>query len=405
MNAFKRLLILAAFVTLSGLKAENVAAAGGLGASCNGNLHTLVITNFIEASVYLNGSRPPAPADYPSVTSITYPASGSAVIVDPVLLLNGASVYVVDQNGNTATAVCGNGPLPTVIGLTPPPTPTATPTDTRTPTNTPGPQTATNTPVNIPPNTPVNTQVAPSSTPVPPATLTEVPSQQPSDTPQPTATEVPSQQPGETPQATDTAVLSQQPADTLQPTATDATVEQPTETPQPTASLPATQAATGSGASLCVTVFRDANNNQKFDDGEALLPGMVLTLSLPAGTVGQMTSTADGASCFNSLSSGDYRLDALPPDGYTLTTTSPVNIRVADGSDAKAMFGALQNVQTAQVTPSDTASAATPTPTPTPAPAASANLLESVPTSICLLGILAIFLIGILLGYLVARRR
>ncbi|MCX5676950.1 MAG: SpaA isopeptide-forming pilin-related protein [Planctomycetota bacterium] len=66
------------------------------------------------------------------------------------------------------------------------------------------------------------------------------------------------------------------------------------------------------------TAFLDTNQNNQLDAGEAYLAGAQVQLYNEDGTslIGQTTTDAQGAYCFDGLTPGAYRLVETPPSGY-----------------------------------------------------------------------------------------
>lgn len=143
---------------------------------------------------------------------------------------------------------------------------------------------------------------------------------------------------------------------TAEPTA-EPTQAPPTETPAPTLTptdlppAPVTQVASVDVpdiTSLCVWVFEDANQNRIQEEGERLLPDAQLAL-MQGETIFREYST-DGVSepfCFTDVEPGDYTAQATAPDGFGLTTSTMLNLRVQDGVRTNVRFGAAQGVESA----------------------------------------------------------
>ncbi len=184
------------------------------------------------------------------------------------------------------------------------------------------------------------------------------------------------------------------PSPTQQPTAT-----QPTVTPSP---LP-TLIPIGGSASLCVTAFNDANTNHWYDSGEALLPGVQLSLTPSSGNARQVTTTADSPSCFDNLAPGQYMVNAQMPDGYGPTTPQQLTVQVQAGQRLTVSFGAAQGYQPPQADSTDSAAS----PTETPAPRLSARLLDGISrnSGLLVLGIAVLTLVGGLAVIFIARRQ
>jgi hypothetical protein len=148
---------------------------------------------------------------------------------------------------------------------------------------------------------------------------------------------------------------------TAEPTATPTDVP-PTQTPTDLPPAPVTQVANVAPpevTSLCVWVFEDANQNRIQEEGERLLPsGQVEVLQ---GQNVLRTYATDGLSepfCFTDLQPGDYLARASAPDGFGLTTSASLNLRVQDGVRTNVRFGAAEGVQAAQLPAVDAGSEA-----------------------------------------------
>ncbi len=164
-----------------------------------------------------------------------------------------------------------------------------------------------------------------------------------------------------TPEATENATESRA-------AATEVSQAQPTATPQVVATVtdappaPVTEVAQRDQSAdpitgVCVLMFDDSNQNRIREQGEGLLAGGTIALSLEGATV--ETYPTDGSSephCFEELAPGDYIAAATPPDGYGLTTAAQLrlNVRVSD-KPVNAVFGAAQGVAVAVVPPADAA--------------------------------------------------
>lgn len=142
-------------------------------------------------------------------------------------------------------------------------------------------------------------------------------------------------------------------APTTAPTADAGATTEPTPTTDPAAAtaLPAeTQAsaptqvvAAAGAASICVTLYNDANGNGVLDAGEGLVAGGNFALLDLGASTTVATYVTDGASephCFENLPSGNYRVTSASPDGYTATTRADWDLTLAAGSTANLEFGA-----------------------------------------------------------------
>lgn len=155
-----------------------------------------------------------------------------------------------------------------------------------------------------------------------------------------------------------TAEASASPTEgTPEPTATP-TDAPPTNTPEPTLTAtdlppaPVTQVADVAApevTSLCMWVFEDVNQNRIQEEGERLLPsGKVEVLQGEALLREYNTDGVSEPFCFTDIAPGDYIARAVAPDGFGLTTSTSLNLRVQDGVRTNVRFGAAQGVEAAQ---------------------------------------------------------
>ncbi len=108
-------------------------------------------------------------------------------------------------------------------------------------------------------------------------------------------------------------------------------------------------------ASVCVTMFNDANQNRIQEDGETLLAGGSIAINAAAETLDEYET--DGASephCFTDLAAGDYIAVASAPSGYGLTTPDQLRVQVVTGVNINLVFGAAEGVEAAAPPPADT---------------------------------------------------
>ncbi len=140
------------------------------------------------------------------------------------------------------------------------------------------------------------------------------------------------------------------------------TPAEPTATPAP---APVVSVADGAvvparnpallGASVCVALFNDLNQNRIQDVGEDLLAGGLINLN-SAGETLQNVET-DGVSepfCFEELDAGDYTVAASAPAGYGLTSPDQLRLQALAGIKLDVNFGAAEGVQPLVAPPADT---------------------------------------------------
>ncbi len=80
----------------------------------------------------------------------------------------------------------------------------------------------------------------------------------------------------------------------------------------------------GGSAIISGLVWNDLNGDGNYDDGEPALEGVEVNLS--GDTTATTTTAADGTYAFNALTAGTYQIVSVGPDGWVLTTASPINV-------------------------------------------------------------------------------
>jgi hypothetical protein len=87
-------------------------------------------------------------------------------------------------------------------------------------------------------------------------------------------------------------------------------------------------------------VYEDSNRNRRYDDGEPLLAGAVVTLQQNGVTLNQQTTGVDGAYHFDQLTSGSYQLHVIPPSGFApAQPTGNVFFTISNGDALTFNFG------------------------------------------------------------------
>ncbi len=185
---------------------------------------------------------------------------------------------------------------------------------------------------------------------------------------------------GETVDPESTEEADVEPDVTEEPAAEDVATEEPDEdvpspTPSPTVPVstpteapPAPVVSVASGnvhpvadpaalaSVVCALMFEDTNLNRIHEDGEGLLPGGMMTLSIDGADVGN--AETDGVSeplCFEELAAGDYIIAAGAPGGYGLTTPRQYRLSVSPGTRVNVAFGAATGVEESVAPPADSA--------------------------------------------------
>ena len=119
-----------------------------------------------------------------------------------------------------------------------------------------------------------------------------------------------------------------------------------------------------SGA-ICVILYDDLNGNGVLDPGEShVLGGEFALADMSTGEVldgHTSTESESEAFCFSGLASGNYRITAGSPEGYTPTTRTDWDLTLAAGSTANLEFGSQLTGKSDQIDEvSNTASALRP---------------------------------------------
>ncbi len=177
--------------------------------------------------------------------------------------------------------------------------------------------------------------------------------------------------------------------------ASDASAATPTPLP--------TVAPINQAGAICVTAFDDANLNHWQDADEKPLAGLALALSKDgqAGTINQLTTTADKPSCFNDVAPGSYAVSATAPTNYGLTTAGQLVVEVKPGAQLTLTFGAAQGYH-----PTPATIALVPTP-PAGAPSSAGSVLDTLAgnSGLIVFGLAGLVLVGGLGLALVLRGR
>lgn len=147
---------------------------------------------------------------------------------------------------------------------------------------------------------------------------------------------------------------------TVEPTLTP-TLAPPTSTDAPPA--PVTEVAqvmsppaVSNVTQLCVWMFEDLNQNRIQETTENLLAGGTIIISASYGV--EQSYTTDGSSepfCFEDIAIGDYIAAATAPDGYGLTTSPQLSLKIQASTTTNARFGAAQGVEVALAPPDEPA--------------------------------------------------
>lgn len=104
---------------------------------------------------------------------------------------------------------------------------------------------------------------------------------------------------------------------------------------------------------LCFSLFEDANQNGMREPGESWLVNGEIVLYDSEGAE-QLHYTTDGESepyCLRDLGQRLYRLDAVAPAGYGLTSAASLHLDLRSGGKLSLEFGAKQGVKTLTAPP------------------------------------------------------
>lgn len=120
--------------------------------------------------------------------------------------------------------------------------------------------------------------------------------------------------------------------------------------------LPA-EALASTGATVCVLLFEDTNQNRIQEPNETLLPGGSLQLTSLSDSQVVGSVETDGVSephCFEELAAGSYVIAASAPQDYGLTSPDQLRLQAQGGSRLDVAFGAAQGIVPAAPPPADT---------------------------------------------------
>jgi LysM repeat protein len=188
--------------------------------------------------------------------------------------------------------------------------------------------------------------------------------------------------------------------------AEEATSEiEPTGTPTPRDSSENTPEAeqAGSGVSICLMAYDDANQNGVRDAGEELRPAVAFTVSDGQQVVSNYVS--DGTSepfCIQGLDPGNYRVTRSNLPNEILSTPGDRAVSLTEGSSLDLEFGSYMSEDTlAMANPDDLAEES-----PTESEAAAPENDETLTAIIIAAVVIAVLLlVAVLLVILVGRRR
>ena len=112
--------------------------------------------------------------------------------------------------------------------------------------------------------------------------------------------------------------------------------------PETTEVLEEDSVADEASGAICVTLYDDLNGNGVLDVGEGMVAsGAFALVDMETGEAldAYTTDAESEPHCFTSLVSGNYRVTAESPDGFTPTTRKDWDLTLAAGSTANLEFG------------------------------------------------------------------
>lgn len=148
---------------------------------------------------------------------------------------------------------------------------------------------------------------------------------------------------------------------TTVPMSTDTSTPEPSPTDLPPA--PVTQIAqvpepSPDVTALCVWMFDDKNQNRIQEGGEANIAGGTIEIKQGAAVLQTyVTQDTPEPECIYNLTPGDYTASGIAPDGYGLTTSAVLNLRVQQNARTNLRFGASEGV-TSLIVPTEVAQVA-----------------------------------------------
>ncbi|HZU86018.1 MAG TPA: LysM peptidoglycan-binding domain-containing protein [Anaerolineaceae bacterium] len=121
----------------------------------------------------------------------------------------------------------------------------------------------------------------------------------------------------------------------------------PGPSPTPTVPMPTATPPPGQG-DVCIYLYNDINGNALAEDGEAALPGGVVSLINRDGTINLNGETTQGIVmedmlCFRGILEGDYNISVAAPQGYNPTTSMNQALKLVAGEKSQVNFGAQIN--------------------------------------------------------------
>ena len=92
--------------------------------------------------------------------------------------------------------------------------------------------------------------------------------------------------------------------------------------------------------------YRDANQNNRLDNGDTPLAGWTVNLTNSSGLVGSVVTNATGFFQFNNLTAGNYNISEVVQPGYTNTTKTLFSVSLNSGKilNITSLVGAFGNI-------------------------------------------------------------
>jgi len=113
----------------------------------------------------------------------------------------------------------------------------------------------------------------------------------------------------------------------------------PTDTPLPTP-VPTITAPPPKGGVICVNAFADNNGNGQRDADEGYMAGVTFTIAQNNQVVAQGVSTGtSSAVCFEGIEPGTYLVAQVVPRNLEMTTAANATIELSEGSTTSLEFG------------------------------------------------------------------
>jgi hypothetical protein len=172
----------------------------------------------------------------------------------------------------------------------------------------------------------------------------------------------------------------------------------PTDTPLPTP-VPTNTAPPPQGGVICVNAFADNNSNGQRDSDEGYMAGVTFTIAQDDQVVAQGVSTGTStAVCFEGIDPGTYLVAQVVPRNLEMTTAGNATIEVSDGSTTSLEFGSKIK---SDLDGENISAEPSQTPESSGSVQGGDNSGDEGPNILALVGLGAIFLAILMLGFLI----